>query len=235
MGSEQPGEHVSLSEAEALLEVSRGTLMRMVKNKVLQVAFREGGKRFFRRADVLAAKAETVDPVGTGDATTIALQARTTANSASAAVQHLYEVLGLVRVSLDVTPQGIESLLREVTARGTDKQLCDASWVKHWGKVLMSIDEDFLLLVSRTGVQEAWEPFLSFANDVLSRAPKRMFRYLEELHRAFVLFETARNQLRGVSYFFVRGISGKERAEELFPRKRRSRMDVLEMLLDDRN
>lgn len=232
MGSKQPDDTMTIPEAAAVLEVTSRTVLNMVKRGMLIPVHRRGRKMLLATADVMATKAADCHRASRGDALHIALQARASAHSTERAIQHLYDVLGLNRVTLDRSIEGIRSLYVEMTTVPTDKQLVSVDWVRHWGMVLLEFDEDmFSLSEEALGVVDPWGIPLFFVSGILSRAPQDLLRQMEELRRAYAFLENARNTFRTAAYFYVRTMAGKKHADSLFKEEKPSRLDAVEMVL----
>lgn len=151
-----------------------------------------------------------------------AFQAHVRVQRLEAKVEELTSLLGAASPTLSVEKEDIVSLYKHFFKAAKVRILTlTAEEVMDWAKVLLSVDEHYLILAAHhLNTREPWQHMLWFARHVIESAPRQLFKTEKQLEVAYSYFLYAYRHLRQVSYFYCRTQRGAKEANLRFPEAR---------------
>jgi hypothetical protein len=215
MGSEL----LTRAEVAAILDVDVRTVDRMSSSGWLTPHRTGGAARSSRyKRDEVSALLEFRDWKRPDIATVnrIAMQALVRSRAAERKLEQLCTLLGADGTTIPTAEDEVVRLyMRAEDVVQTPELRLSAAEVLEWGRILLSINEEYLELV-RVYVTppEPWSVFTDLARRVSENG--RSADGLE-LQSAYAYFELARRNMRNVAYLYVRRVGGEKEAKQRFP------------------
>jgi hypothetical protein len=147
----------------------------------------------------------------------IAMRALATAKANEQRLDDLLRIVGLKRKTLGTRPEEVASFYERARAELEVPRPLSIEELEDWAGSLYAIDETYLSLVREaTASEEPWKPFLDLANRLANDRAYARIDAVPELRSIYDYLETARRNLRVVSYMFCRERIGANTADALF-------------------
>jgi len=214
-------EEVTLQDAAELLDVTVRHLRNLVRDGYLTPCTRGTGRgeMFFRKTDVLALKEAKSGTYDLPKTTATALQAHALSQSVADRLEELCTFLGLKANLLSYDEESVTTLHLLILDRlKSDFTNVDTMELLGWAQKFNAIDEHYLdVVASCTACAAPWEPYYQLVNKIVLEAPKIALYSNPPFAKALGHILAARNNLRVVSYFYMRLRQGPDVADETFP------------------
>jgi hypothetical protein len=175
------------------------------------------GPKHFPVKDIAALAEILGKKMGLPELAIIAMRALATAKANEQRLDDLLRIVGLKRKVLGTRPEEVASFYERTLGELEVPRSLSIEELEDWTSAFYAIDETYLSLVQMaTASEEPWKPFLDLANRLANERAYARVDAVPELRSVYDYLETARRNLRVVSYMFCRERVGVDTADALF-------------------
>jgi excisionase family DNA binding protein len=214
-------ETLSVQEAAKILEVKDRHLRWLVREGYI-IPVDKGprrGEMRFRKEDIYALLEAREGGYDLPKTASAALQALALSRSTAHRLDELYTFLGLKSGLLPVDDDSVMALHIQVQMRlHSSFEEVEPPELMDWAYKLNAIDENYLALVEGvTAAPHPWASYLTLIEKIILEASRGPLSSYPAHRHAMGFLIAARNNLRNVSYFYLRTKKGERAADQTFP------------------
>ena len=204
-------------EVAQALNIPIVAINRFIRSGILEPARIVNEQKFFHVADVQ----KLIDMKLTSRSHVSSVFSTVLRNTAATArverkLNDLLELMGVTETPLVLDERHIMRIYKGANSMlKRDLRVVSATELMEWGKTLIRIDQNFLVVAAHIlKNREPWQPLMWFANTVMEH---KKWQDTIELKTAFTYFDYAARHFRQVAYFFCRFQNGRKEADRRIP------------------